>query len=84
MQPRFFYATVINDKGKVGLMAGPFASEAKAREWLPAARKAVDDFDPRAPWYAYGAVGLEPAPGKAAPRGVLNARLEVPAADLIA
>ena len=76
-----FYADIKRGE-KVGILAGPFPNEPAARAWLPQARNMAMDIDPRAAFDLFGTVRLERPDGAVLPKGVLNARLEVPEAEL--
>lgn len=72
-----FYADIVRG-GKVAFLAGPFPSEAVAREWVEPAFKMAAEIDPRAWFDPAGVVAVEDVFHP----GVLNARLKVPAEQL--
>lgn len=70
-----FYVTVV-DAGRVGYLAGPFASHPAALAMVEPSRRIADTLDPWAHFYAFGTAALPP--GTTTP-GTLNARLGVQA-----
>lgn len=68
-----FYVSVINDSGDYRLLAGPFLTHSQALAMVDPARKAAEQYDPRAFWYAYGTCRV---PDHNAP-GLLNNQLGI-------
>jgi hypothetical protein len=72
-----FYVDLVRG-AKVALLAGPFESEAEAREWVRPAVALANELDPRSHFDPFGVVGIDDY----AKPGVLNARLAIPAEQL--
>lgn len=70
-KPGSYYVSVRKDNGDWRPLLGPFVdNHAAALAWVDKAQAKALDMDPRASWYSYGTVRLEP--GAAAPAGILN------------
>ena len=75
-----FYVDLVRGT-KFALLAGPFPDEPTARKYEAAAAKAAMDLDPWAAFDAHGVMSLE---GDNPRPGLLNAKLEIDPADLLA
>jgi hypothetical protein len=70
-KPGNYYVSVMRDGASWRPLLGPFENDhAAALGWVDAVRKKAEDLDPRACWYSFGTVRLEP--DAAAPAGMLN------------
>ena len=67
-RPGFYYVSAIDD-GRSARVCGPFTTHAEALENVEPARKALEDVDPRACFYAIGTCRCEANAGP----GYLNA-----------
>lgn len=75
-----FYVDIVRAQ-KIGLLAGPFPSEAVARKYERAAMNKAMDADPWAAFDSFGVMSLD-APDYR-PAGKLNALIEIDPADLL-
>lgn len=70
-KPGNYYVSVRKDSGDWRVLLGPFPNDhAAALAWVDPARRKAEELDPRACWYSYGTVRLEP--DAALPNGALN------------
>ena len=51
---RYYYADAVLNRSQIALLAGPFDTEAEAREALPSAKYKAIGSDPRASFAAFG------------------------------
>ncbi len=73
---RVFYVSVV-DGSRYGLLAGPYDAHQDALDNVKGARAMAEAVDPRAVWYSFGTVLIEPVDEThAAPKAVFGCKVE--------